>query len=119
MNGFINGVPNLIINNKNKKILTKKELKERLNKLQNNKNRINNQKDKEFFEDDNLPKEILSQFNTNHKNFFKFRKDIIEEPEEEDDLLNSINDNINKENNNINNRKNNFNQIKKKIQNFL
>lgn len=114
MNGFINGVPNLIINNKNKKILTKKELKERLNKLQNNKNIINILKDKEYFEEDNIPNEILSQFNTNHKNFFKFRKDIIEEPEEEDDLLNSINDNINKENNNINNRKNNFNQVKKK-----
>ena len=111
MNGFINGVPNLIMNNKNKKILTKKELKERLNKLQNNGNMTNCQRDKEFF-DDNIPKEILSQFNTNHKNFFKFRKDIIEEPEEEDEIIININDNTNKENNNINNRKNKINQQK-------
>ena len=35
-------------------------------------------------EEYNLPKEILEQFNQNTKNFFKFRKDIIEEPDEEE-----------------------------------
>ena len=30
----------------------------------------------------NIPKEILEQFNKNSKNFFKVRKDIIEEPAE-------------------------------------
>ena len=32
----------------------------------------------------NIPKEILEQFNKNTKNFFKIRKDIKEEPEEEE-----------------------------------
>ena len=35
-------------------------------------------------EEYNLPKNILEQFNKNRKNFFKLRKDIIEEPNEED-----------------------------------
>ena len=34
-------------------------------------------------EEYNLPNEIMEQFNRNTKNFFKVRKDIIEQPDEE------------------------------------
>ena len=33
----------------------------------------------------NIPKEILEQFNKNSKNFFKVRKDIVEQPGEEEE----------------------------------
>ena len=35
----------------------------------------------------NLPNEIMEQFNRNTKNFFKVRKDIIEQPDEEENFM--------------------------------
>ena len=45
-------------------------------------------------------------FNTNQKNFFKFRKDIIEEPENEDE---ESNDDLHEKNNIVNEKKNKIN----------
>ena len=42
-------------------------------------------KEGELDDEYNIPKEILEQFNKNSKNFFKARKDIIEQPEEEEE----------------------------------
>lgn len=54
--------------------ISKKELKQKLNQLNKNKNE----------EDiENIPKEIEDQFYTNKKNFFQIRKDIPEEDENE------------------------------------
>ena len=91
--GFINGVP--VIKILNKCELSKKELKKRLNEIEKKKkeeeekyNKIVNSKakvDKNDLDDEyNIPKEILEQFNKNTKNFFKFRKDIIEVQEEDE-----------------------------------
>ena len=69
MSGFLNGVPVVRLNKKKERLpeISKKELKEKLNKMNM----------KEI--DDNIPNEVLEQFNTNKKNFFKTRKDIVEE----------------------------------------
>lgn len=84
VNGFINGVPVITLNKKKDKFpeITKKELKQKLNTM--NMREI----------DDNIPKEMFEQFNTNKKNFFKIRKDIQEESfENEDDSNEECNDN--------------------------
>ena len=78
--------------------LSKREIKRRLSEIekkkkeeQNKYNRVINVNGKidnrDLDEEYNIPKEILEQFNTNTKNFFKVRKDIMEEPEEEEDKL--------------------------------
>ena len=92
--GFINGVPIIKIWNKGE--LNKKEIKKKLaeieqkkkeeenkvNKIVNAKGKIN---DDDLDEEYNIPKEILEQFNKNSKNFFKVRKDIVEQPGEEEE----------------------------------
>ena len=69
VSGFLNGVPVVRLNKKKERLpeISKKELKEKLNRM--NIREI----------DDNIPNEVLEQFNTNKKNFFKTRKDIVEE----------------------------------------
>ena len=95
-NGFINGVPVIKILSRGE--LSKREIKRRLSEIekkkkeeQNKYNRVINVNGKidnrDLDEEYNIPKEILEQFNTNTKNFFKVRKDIMEEPEEEEDKL--------------------------------
>lgn len=84
VNGFINGVPVITLNKKKDKFpeITKKELKQKLNTM--NMREI----------DENIPKEMFDQFNTNKKNFFKIRKDIQEESfENEEDSNEECNDN--------------------------
>lgn len=92
--GFINGVPIIKILNKGE--LSKKEIKKKLaeieqkkkeeenkvNKIVNAKAKIN---DDDLDDEYNIPKEILEQFNKNSKNFFKVRKDIVEQPGEEEE----------------------------------
>lgn len=91
---FSNGVP--LIKLLGKKDINKREMKKRLNELYNKKkeeeskySKLINIKAKlnenELDDEYNIPNEILEQFNQNTKNFFKFRNDIIEKPEEEDD----------------------------------
>ena len=93
---FINGVP--VIKLMGKGCLSKREVKKKLSemerrrKLEENKyNKLINAEAKlnvnELDEEYNIPNEILEQFNKNTKNFFKIRKDIIEEPDEEDQLM--------------------------------
>lgn len=93
---FSNGVP--IIKLLGKKDLNKKEIKKRLNNLQKKKkeeenkfNKIINAKaklsEKNLEDEYNLPNDILQQFNQNKKNFFKMRTDIIERPDEEDQVI--------------------------------
>jgi len=93
---FSNGVP--IIKLLGKKDLNKKEIKKRLNNLQKKKkeeenkfNKIINTKaklsEKNLEDEYNLPNDILQQFNQNKKNFFKMRTDIIERPDEEDQVI--------------------------------
>lgn len=93
---FSNGVPKIKL--LGKKDLNKREIKKRLNNLQKKKkeeenkfNKIINAKAKlseENLDDEyNLPKDILEQFNQNKKNFFKMRTDIIERPDEEDQVI--------------------------------
>ena len=92
--GFINGVPVVKILSRGE--LTKKELKKKLSEIERKKkeeeskmNKIVNANAKlnegELDDEYNIPKEILEQFNKNSKNFFKARKDIIEQPEEEEE----------------------------------
>ena len=93
---FINGVP--VIKLIGKHDLSKRALKKKLseiekqrkmeetkyNKFINAEAKLNEgELDKEY----NLPHEILEQFNKNTKNFFKLRKDIIEKPDEEDQIV--------------------------------
>ena len=92
--GFINGVPIIKIWNKGE--LSKKEIKKKLaeieqkkkeeenkvNKIVNAKAKIN---DDDLDDEYNIPQEILEQFNKNSKNFFKVRKDIVEQPGEEEE----------------------------------
>ena len=91
---FTNGVP--IIKLLGRRDINKREMKKRLNELYHKKkeeeskyNKLVNIKAKlngnELDDEYNIPNEILEQFNQNTKNFFKFRNDIIEKPEEEDD----------------------------------
>ena len=93
---FRNGVP--IIKLLGKKDLNKKEIKKRLSEIQRKKKEEENEYNKiihakaklnqeELDDEYNIPNEILEQFNQNKKNFFKFRKDIIEEPDEEDQVV--------------------------------
>ena len=90
---FINGVP--IIKLKGKGSLSKREMKKRLTEIERRKkmeeNKYNNiinaeakLSKQELDEEYNIPNEILNQFNKNTKNFFKGKKDIIEQPDEED-----------------------------------
>ena len=60
----------------------KKEEENKVNKIVNAKGKIN---DDDLDEEYNIPKEILEQFNKNSKNFFKVRKDIVEQPGEEEE----------------------------------
>ena len=89
--GFVNGVPVVKILSRGE--LSKKEIKKRLSEIEKRKkeeeNKFNNivnadaKKNEDELDDEyNIPKEILEQFNKNSKNFFKVRKDIIEEPAE-------------------------------------
>ena len=89
--GFVNGVPVVKILGKGE--LSKKEIKKRLAEIEKQKkeeeNKLNKivnadaKMNKDDLDDEyNIPKEILEQFNKNSKNFFKVRKDIIEEPAE-------------------------------------
>jgi len=92
--GFVNGVP--VVKILSKVELSKREIKKRLSEIEKKKkeeeenkyNKIINAdpklNEKELEDEYNIPKEILEQFNKNSKNFFKFRKDIIEAPEEEE-----------------------------------
>ena len=91
---FNNGIP--IIKLLGKRELNKREIKKKLNEIyhkkkeeENKNNKLINIKAKinenELDDEYNIPNEILEQFNQNSKNFFKFRDDIIEKPEEEDD----------------------------------
>ena len=93
---FQNGVP-LIKILLGKKEINKREIKKKLTEIQRKKkekenefNKIINEKarlDKSDLDDEyNIPKEILEQFNQTKKNFYKFRKDIIEQPDEEDQV---------------------------------
>ena len=95
--GFINGVPVVKILSKGE--LSKREIKKRLSEIEkkkkdeeNNLNNITNAEaklnDKYLDDEYNIPKELLDQFNKNTKNFFKLRKDIIEQPEEEEEQAN-------------------------------
>ena len=92
--GFVNGVP--VVKILSKVELSKREIKKRLSETEKKKkeaeNKINKiansdakRDNKELDDEYNIPKEILEQFNKNTKNFFKLRKDIIEQPEEEED----------------------------------
>ena len=58
------------------------QLKEEENKFNNIVNADAKMNEDELDDEYNIPKEILEQFNKNSKNFFKVRKDIIEEPAE-------------------------------------
>ena len=92
--GFINGVPVVKILSRGE--LTKKELKKKLSEIERKKKEEESKMNKivkaeaklkegELDDEYNIPKEILEQFNKNSKNFFKARKDIIEQPEEEEE----------------------------------
>lgn len=89
--GFVNGVPVVKILSRGE--LSKKEIKKRLAEIEKQKKEEENKFNKivnadakmnedELDDEYNIPKEILDQFNKNSKNFFKARKDIIEEPAE-------------------------------------
>ena len=91
---FSNGVP--IIKLLGKRELNKREIKKKLSEIYQKKkeeeskyNKLINSKSKldknELDDEYNIPNEILEQFNQNKKNFFKFRNDIIEKPEEEEE----------------------------------
>ena len=91
---FSGGVP--IIKLLGKRELNKREIKKKLSEIYQKKkeeeskyNKLINAKSKldknELDDEYNIPNEILEQFNQNKKNFFKFRNDIIEKPEEEEE----------------------------------
>ena len=93
---FINGVP--IIKLKGKSSLSKREMKKRLTEIERRKkleeNKYNNLinaeaklNKEELDEEYNIPNELLNQFNKNTKNFFKIKKGITEQPEEEDQII--------------------------------
>jgi len=93
---FINGVP--VIKLLGKCSLSKREIKKKLSEIEKRKrmeeNKYNNLihaeaklNEGDLDEEYNIPNEILKRFNTNSKNFFKFRKDIIEQPDEEDQII--------------------------------
>ena len=95
-NQFRNGVP--IIKLLGKKDMNKREIKKKLIEIQKKKKEEENEYNKiihakaklnegELDDEYNIPNEILEQFNKNKKNFFKFRTDIIEVPDEEDQLI--------------------------------
>lgn len=95
---FINGVP--VIKLMGKDCLSKREMKKRLNEIEKRKkmeenkyNKIINAEAKlnvrDLDAEYNIPNEIIEQFNKNTKHFFQNRKDIIEQPDEEDQVLES------------------------------
>ena len=141
--GFVNGIP--ILNIKKKKINYKVNNKENNNKKIINNNNKNNQKEikiknsnnfskdnnnnnnnlinennndnnkEEIEEDFSIDDKLDNIFNTNQKDFFKFRKDIKEEPENEEDDENKKEEEINSNNEeNTEEKKNHIKNIKSK-----
>ena len=138
--GFVNGIPilnikkkkiNYKINNKennNKKINNNKNKQKEIKKKnsnnfiskdnnnnnnlinENNNDNINNKED--IDEDIIIDDKLDNIFNTNQKDFFKFRKDIKEEPENEEDDENKNEEEIN------NNKEENFEEQKNHIKNI-
>ena len=102
--GFINGVPiidtrkkkddNFYDNNNNKGKKKIPEIDYQLNNSKEEKKRKG--KNNKINDDKKIENENNNVFNTNQKNFFKFRKDIIEEPEykEEDNSFNELEDHV-------------------------
>ena len=93
---FKNGVP--IIKLLGKKDMNKRDIKKKLNEIQRKKKEEENEYNKiihakaklnedELDDEYNIPNEILEQFNQNKKNFFKLNKNIIEMPDEEDQVV--------------------------------
>ena len=89
---FINGVP--VVKLLGKEYLSKREIKKKLSEIEKRKKMEENKFNKiikaeaklnknDLDEEYNLPNDIMEQFNRNTKNFFKIRKDIIEQPDEE------------------------------------
>ena len=91
--GFINGVP-IYDNNNNKGKKKIPEIDYQLNNSKEEKKRRG--KNNKINDDKKIENENNNLFNTNQKNFFKFRKDIIEEPEykEEDNSFNELEDHV-------------------------
>ena len=95
-----------------------KEEMRHINETSDN-NKVENYEVEDVGEEDNINDDMINenekQFYTNQKNFFKFRKDIKEEPEylEQDDENNENNEN----NENKENRENNENEEKKENDN--
>ena len=141
--GFVNGIPilnikkkkiNYKINNKennNKKINNNKNNQKEIKKKnsnnfiskdnnnnnnlinENNNDNINNKED--IDEDIIIDDKLDNIFNTNQKDFFKFRKDIKEEPENEEDDENKNEEEINSnKEENIEEQKNHIKNIKSK-----
>ena len=93
---FINGVP--VIKLIGKGSLSKREIKKKLSEIERRKKMEENKynylinaepklNEGDLEEEYNIPNELLQQFNKNTKNFFKIRKDIIEQPDEEDQII--------------------------------
>jgi hypothetical protein len=80
MNGFLNGVPVITLNKKIHKT----------NLLFNKHYKLLKEQENDYNEN-NISQEILKEFNTNKKNFFKVRKDIVEESQENEDFTESEN----------------------------
>ena len=68
------------------------------NNLNENNNENNNNNKEEIEEDFSIDEKLDNIFNTNQKDFFKFRKDIKEEPENEEDDENKKEEEINSNN---------------------
>ena len=93
---FINGVP--VVKLLGKEYLSKREIKKKLSEIEKRKKMEENKFNKiikaeaklnknDLDDEYNLPNEIMEQFNRNTKNFFKVRKDIIEQPDEEENFM--------------------------------
>ena len=93
---FINGVP--VVKLLGKEYLSKREIKKKLSEIEKRKKMEENKFNKiikaeaklnknDLDDEYNLPNEIMEQFNRNTKNFFKVRKDIIEQPDEEENFI--------------------------------
>ena len=85
------------------------------NNLNENNNENNNNNKEEIEEDFSIDEKLDNIFNTNQKDFFKFRKDIKEEPENEEDDENKKEEEINSNNEeNTEDKKNHIKNIKSK-----
>ena len=93
---FINGVP--VVKLLGKEYFSKREIKKKLSEIEKKKKIEENKYNKiikaeaklnknNLDEEYNLPNEIMEQFNRNTKNFFKVRKDITEQPDEEENFM--------------------------------